>query len=303
MGYIRRVSTPTEQPRTASSSSVLDPVCGMGVDPATAEHHAEHGGRTFHFCSAHCKRRFESDPDSFVQDEPEHHHQAEHHESRHAAVTAQKGKVVEYRCPMHPEVRRDNPGSCPICGMALEPVVVTSDADPDSELVDMTRRFWIAAVLTVPIVLLVMGTHFVDSIAEAVPATTSNWIQLVLATPVVLWAGWPFFVRGWASVRTRHLNMFTLIAMGIGVAWLYSVVATVAPGIFPDTFREPGKDMGGDMAGAVDVYFEAAAVITVLVLLGQVLELRAREHTSGAIRALLDLAPKTARRVRADGTD
>ena len=304
MGYIRRVSTPTEQPRTASSSSVLDPVCGMGVDPATAEHHAGHGGRTFHFCSAHCKRRFESDPDSFVHDEPEHqHHHAEHHESRHATVTAQKDEVVQYRCPMHPEIRRDNPGSCPICGMALEPVLVTSDAGPNAELVDMTRRFWIAAVLTVPIVLLVMGTHFVDSIAEAVPATTSNWIQLVLATPVVLWAGWPFFVRGWASVRTRHLNMFTLIAMGIGVAWLYSVVATVAPGIFPDTFREPGDDMGGDMAGAVDVYFEAAAVITVLVLLGQVLELRAREHTSGAIRALLDLAPKTARRVRADGTD
>ena len=345
----------------------------MGVDPATAEHQAEHGGRTFHFCSAHCKRRFESNPGSFVHDEPEHqhhhaehhesrhatvaaqkgevveytcpmhpeirrdnpgscpicgmalepvvvtsdvdpdslvhgepdqHHHAEHHESRHATVTAQKGEVVEYTCPMHPEIRRDNPGSCPICGMALEPLVVTSDAGPNAELVDMTRRFWIGAVLTVPIVLLVMGTHFVDSIAEAIPATTSNWIQLVLATPVVLWAGWPFFVRGWASVRTRRLNMFTLIAMGIGVAWLYSVVATVAPGIFPDTFREPGDDMGGmDMVRAVDVYFEAAAVITVLVLLGQVLELRAREHTSGAIRALLDLAPKTARRVRADGTD
>jgi len=260
------------------------PICGMALEPVVVTS--------------------DVDPDSFVHDEPEHqHHHAEHHESRHATVTGQKGEVVEYTCPMHPEVRRDNPGSCPICGMALEPVVVTSDAGPNAELVDMTRRFWIGAVLTVPIVLLVMGTHFVDSIAEAVPATTSNWIQLVLATPVVLWAGWPFFVRGWASVRTRHLNMFTLIAMGIGVAWLYSVVATVAPGIFPDTFREPGDDMGGDMAGAVDVYFEAAAVITVLVLLGQVLELRAREHTSGAIRALLDLAPKTARRVRADGTD
>ena len=202
---------------------------------------------------------------------------------------------------MHPEIRRPGPGACPICGMALEPVTVSLDDGPSAELRDMTRRLWIGVVLSVPVVVLEMGGHLISAIGDQVPPQTSNWIQLVLATPVVLWCGWPFFVRGWASVRTRSLNMFTLIAMGTGVAWLYSVVATVAPGIFPDSFR---KDMGDGMSsGAVDVYFEAAAVITVLVLVGQVLELRAREQTSGAIRALLDLAPKTARRVRADGTD
>ncbi|MFE3999000.1 copper-transporting P-type ATPase [Nocardioides sp. YIM B13467] len=207
----------------------------------------------------------------------------------------------EWTCPMHPEIRRPGPGACPICGMALEPVTVSLDDGPSPELRDMTRRLWIGVVLSVPVVVLEMGGHLISAIGDQVPPQTSNWIQLVLATPVVLWCGWPFFVRGWASVRTRSLNMFTLIAMGTGVAWLYSVVATVAPGVFPDSFR---KDMGDGMAGgAVDVYFEAAAVITVLVLVGQVLELRAREQTSGAIRALLDLAPKTARRVRADGTD
>ncbi|MBC7309359.1 MAG: cadmium-translocating P-type ATPase [Tetrasphaera sp.] len=207
----------------------------------------------------------------------------------------------EWTCPMHPEIRRPGPGACPICGMALEPVTVSLDDGPSAELRDMTRRMWIGVVLSVPVVVLEMGMHLISAIGDLVPPQTSNWMQLVLATPVVLWCGWPFFVRGWASVRTRNLNMFTLIAMGTGVAWLYSVVATVAPGIFPASFR---KDMGDGMAsGAVDVYFEAAAVITVLVLVGQVLELRAREQTSGAIRALLDLAPKTARRVRADGTD
>lgn len=207
----------------------------------------------------------------------------------------------EWTCPMHPEIRRPGPGACPICGMALEPVTVSLDDGPSAELRDMTRRLWIGVVLSVPVVVLEMGSHLISAIGDLVPPQTSNWIQLVLATPVVLWCGWPFFVRGWASVRTRSLNMFTLIAMGTGVAWLYSVVGTVAPGIFPASFR---KDMGDGIAsGAVDVYFEAAAVITVLVLVGQVLELRAREQTSGAIRALLDLAPKTARRVRADGTD
>jgi Cu+-exporting ATPase len=185
--------------------------------------------------------------------------------------------------------------------MALEPVTVSAGHGPSPELVDMTRRFWIGLALTIPVVALEMGGHFVDRVADAIPQTMSNWIQLALATPAVLWAGWPFFVRGWASVRTRNLNMFTLIAMGTGVAWLYSVVATVAPGIFPDSFRS--TDEMADGMGAVDVYFEAAAVITVLVLLGQVLELRAREQTSGAIKALLDLAPTTARRLRPDGTD
>ncbi|WP_341924989.1 copper-translocating P-type ATPase [Nocardioides psychrotolerans] len=201
----------------------------------------------------------------------------------------------EYTCPMHPEIRQPGPGACPICGMALEPVTVTADRGPGPELADMTRRFWIGLLLAVPVVVLEMGMHFVPSAFEFVSATTATWIQLVLATPVVLWAGWPFFTRGWTSVRTRQLNMFTLIAMGTGVAWVFSVVATLAPGTFPDSFR--------DMGGTVDVYFEAAAVITVLVLLGQVLELRAREQTSGAIKALLDLTPKTAHRIADDGTE
>ena len=195
---------------------------------------------------------------------------------------------------MHPEVRRPGPGHCPICGMALEPEVAALGEGPSAELIDMTRRFWIALALSVPVVVLEMGGHLVD-LHALLPETASNWIQLTLATPVVLWAGWPFFERGFASLKTRNLNMFTLIAMGVGVAFAYSVVATVAPGAFPPAFRNP--------SGAVAIYFEAAAAITVLVLLGQVLELRAREQTGGAIRALLDLAPKTARRVREGGAD
>ncbi|WP_182307594.1 copper-transporting P-type ATPase [Ciceribacter thiooxidans] len=195
---------------------------------------------------------------------------------------------------MHPQIRQLGPGNCPICGMALEPETATLDSGPSPELLDMQRRFWIGLALALPVVLLEMGQHLFD-LHMLIEPTTGSWIQLVLATPVVLWAGYPFFERGWASLVSRHLNMFTLIAMGTGTAWIYSVVATVAPSVFPATFRS------GD--GAVDVYFEAAAVITVLVLLGQVLELRAREQTGGAIRALLDLAPKTARRVRSDGTD
>ncbi|MFZ1103301.1 MAG: copper-translocating P-type ATPase [Hyphomicrobiaceae bacterium] len=199
-----------------------------------------------------------------------------------------------YTCPMHPEIRQVGPGSCPICGMALEPVLATADAGPSPELADMTRRLWIGLALTLSVFVLEMGSHLTD-LHMWLGSQTSNWIQLVLATPVVLWAGWPFFERGWASVRTRNLNMFTLIAMGTGVAWAYSIVATLLPGLFPTAFRT--------MDGAVPVYFEAAAVITVLVLLGQVLELKAREQTSGAIRALLDLAPKRAYRIRADGSD
>ncbi len=195
---------------------------------------------------------------------------------------------------MHPQIRRPGPGACPICGMALEPVTVTVVGGRNAELADMTRRFWVGLVLAVPVFVLEMGGHLFGWVPDLISATVSTWVQLVLATPVVLWAGWPFFVRGWASVRSKNLNMFTLIAMGTGVAWVYSVIATVAPGIFPDSFRD---------MGTVDVYFEAAAVITVLVLLGQVLELRAREQTSGAIKALLDLTPKTARRVRDDGDD
>lgn len=201
---------------------------------------------------------------------------------------------VEYTCPMHPQVRQVGPGTCPICGMALEPVVATGATGESAELRDMTRRFWIGLALTLPVFALEMGGHLFD-IAHAVGAQRSNWIQLLLGTPVVLWAGWPFFVRGWASLRNRSLNMFTLIALGTGAAWVYSLAGTLAPGLFPQELRGHG--------GAVAVYFEAAAVITVLVLLGQVLELRAREKTSGAIKALLDLAPRTAVRVRADGSD
>ena len=216
----------------------------------------------------------------------------EHTHGSHIATATSpaEGVAGEYTCPMHPEVRRSGPGACPICGMALEPVVVTAESGPNPELADMARRFWIGLALAVPVFVLAMGEHLLSGL---ISPTVSNWTQLVLATPVVLWAGWPFFVRGWVSLRTRKLNMFTLIAMGTGVAWLYSIVATVAPGIFPDSFRS--------MEGTVAVYFEAAAVITVLVLLGQVLELRARDQTSGAIKALLDLAPKTALRIDDDG--
>src|SRR6185369_155755 len=199
-----------------------------------------------------------------------------------------------YTCPMHPQIRQIGPGHCPICGMALEPETVTAESGPNPELADMNRRFWIALALTIPVFALEMGGHLIDLHALVAPKT-SNWVQFALATPVVVWAGAPFFARGWASLKTRSLNMFTLIAMGVGVAWLYSLAGVLAPGAFPPSLR--GHD------GSVPVYFEAAAVITVLVLLGQVLELRAREQTSGAIRALLDLAPKTARRIDANGAD
>ncbi|CUX65194.1 MULTISPECIES: copper-translocating P-type ATPase [Rhizobium/Agrobacterium group] len=228
------------------------------------------------------------------------HHQEHDHEHHHQVAEKQVpppgmlGEGVIYTCPMHPQVRQIGPGNCPICGMALEPEVATLGTGPSPELVDMSRRFWIGLVLSIPVLALEMGGHLTN-LHMILGPQTSNWLQMVLATPVVLWAGWPFFERGWKSLVTRHLNMFTLIAMGTGAAWIYSVVATVAPGVFPDTFRAE--------EGSVAVYFEAAAVITVLVLLGQVLELRAREQTGGAIRALLDLAPKTARRVLADGTD
>ncbi len=269
---------PTSEP--APPGLVKDPVCGMSVDPATAKHKAEHGAATYSFCSARCRERFAADPARFL---------ATPEPSPKSAPLA-----AIYTCPMHPEVRRPGPGHCPICGMALEPEVAALGEGPSAELIDMTRRFWIALALSVPVVVLEMGGHLVD-LHALLPETASNWIQLTLATPVVLWAGWPFFERGFASLKTRNLNMFTLIAMGVGVAFAYSVVATVAPGAFPPAFRNP--------SGAVAIYFEAAAAITVLVLLGQVLELRAREQTGGAIRALLDLAPKTARRVREGGAD
>ena len=293
------------EPAPTTARQVTDPVCGMVVDPATTEHAAVHDGEQFYFCSAGCKDRFLAAPDAYTHQPDEQDHagrdtQRAHHGHHGAgggqltAPTPDSGEAVEYTCPMHPEIRQNGPGACPICGMALEPVIVTADTGPSQELRDMTRRFWFGVALSVPVLILGMGRDLIPWLHDNIPATTSAWVQLVLATPVVLWAGWPFFVRGWASVRTRNLNMFTLIAMGTGVAWLFSVVATLAPGIFPEAFREDG---------AVEVYFEAAAVITTLVLLGQVLELRAREATSGAIKALLDLSPKIARRVRDDGTD
>jgi P-type Cu+ transporter len=262
-----------------STAEVRDPVCGMSVDPATSKHAFDHRGKTFHFCSAGCRTKFAADPQKYLDN------------------TAPKAEAPEgtiYTCPMHPQIRKVGPGSCPICGMALEPEVASLDAPPNPELADMTRRFWVGLVLALPPFVLEMGSHIVGG-HGFVDQTLSNWIQLVFATPVVVWAGAPFFVRGWQSLVTRNLNMFTLIAMGTGVAYLYSLVGTIAPEIFPATFR--GHD------GAVAVYFEAAAVITVLVLLGQVLELRAREATSGAIKALLQLAPKTARRIDENGAD
>jgi Cu+-exporting ATPase len=258
----------------------IDPVCGMKVDPHTAKHRAEHAGRTYYFCAAGCRTKFLADPERYL-----------------GGKTADEAPVPEgtiYTCPMHPEIRQVGPGSCPICGMALEPELINADAGPNPELADMTRRFWIGLALTVPVFVLEMGAHLIGA-HGFIAQQTSNWIQLALATPVVLWAGWPFFERAWASLKSMNLNMFTLIAMGTGVAWVYSVVATLLPDLFPAAMRS--HDDG------VPVYFEAAAVITALALLGQVLELKAREQTSGAIRALLDLAPKTARRIDPDGND
>jgi P-type Cu+ transporter len=261
------------------SSKQRDPVCGMTVDPAISQHRFEYRGETFHFCSAGCRAKFAAEPEQYLT-------------GRKPKADAPEGTI--YTCPMHPQIRQTGPGSCPICGMALEPEVASLDAPPNPELADMTRRFWIGLVLALPVVVLEMGGHLVGGHGW-VDQTLSNWIQLVFATPVVIWAGWPFFVRGWQSLLTRNLNMFTLIAMGTGVAYLYSVIGTLTPESFPASFRGHG--------GAVAVYFEAAAVITVLVLFGQVLELRAREATSGAIKALLELAPKTARRIGDDGAD
>jgi P-type Cu+ transporter len=284
--------------KAAGAAVAIDPVCGMSVNRETAKHRFAYNGQDYFFCSARCRERFEAEPEKFLQ-------------PKQPEPAAPAGAI--YTCPMHPEVRQVGPGSCPICGMALEPEQVSLDDKPDPELIDMTRRFWIALVLTLPVFTIETGSHL--GLGHLVPPMWSNWISLLLSTPVVLWAGAPFFVRGWRSLgldpekwlsgfrtrsspgkrTTRNLNMFTLIAMGTGVAWLYSVVGTLAPQLFPPAFR--------DMHGVVAVYFEAAAVITVLVLLGQVLELQARARTSGAIRALLGLAPKTARRITDHGDE
>ena len=263
-----------------------DPVCGMKVDPETAKHRHEHDGTTFLFCSDRCLAKFRADPAQYLEG------QGAPAETRGVAI---QGAV--YTCPMHPEIIRDEPGECPICGMALEPMGVSATEEgPNPELVDFSRRFWIGAVFTVPLLVLTMGPFVgLGFLREMIGERLALWIELVLGTPVILWAGWPFFVRGVKSVINRSLNMFTLIGMGVGAAYLFSLVAVIAPGIFPSGFR--------DAEGHVGVYFEAGAVIVVLVLLGQVLELRARERTGSAIRALLDLAAKTARLIHQDGQE
>jgi Cu+-exporting ATPase len=264
-------------------AAARDPVCGMTVDPATAEHRAEHAGHEYLFCSGKCRERFVAEPARYLAPAPVQ-----------PPPRAQAGEVL-WTCPMHPEIVRDAPGSCPICGMALEPMTPTAEAE-NPELHDMTRRFWVSLALSVPLLVMVMAKHFAKPTIDAlIPPHLAVWVQLILATPAVLWGGWPFFERGWASFVSRRLNMFSLIALGTGVAYVYSLVAALAPGIFPDSFRGPH--------GEVPLYFEAAAVIVTLVLLGQVLELRARSATNSAIRALLDLAPKTARVIGSDGSE
>jgi Cu+-exporting ATPase len=263
-----------------------DPVCGMDVVPGEARGGSvEHGGKTNWFCSTSCREKFIADPKRYVTVAPPPAKQL---------ATGPTPDDRIYTCPMHPEVRQRGPGTCPKCGMALEPVAPTADEGPNAELADMTRRFWASVALTVPLLLLAMGEMVAPHLVERLSVPARLWTQLVLAAPVVLWGGWPFFVRGWHSIVTRNPNMFTLIALGTAAAFGYSVSAVLAPDAVPHSMRH---------AGAPPVYFEAAAVIITLVLLGQVLELRARSATSGAIRALLSLAPKTARRISADGTE
>ena len=260
--------------------TATDPVCGMSVDRATARHMAKHAGERFYFCSAGCHGKFEAAPESFPGDRP-------------APGPMPEGTL--YTCPMDPEIVQEGPGDCPICGMALEPMMPTADAGPNPELVDFRRRLVIGAALTVPLLVLTMGPFLGLPVREWIGERLVLWIELILGTPVILWSGWPFLVRGAKSFRTMNLNMFSLIAMGVGAAYLFSLVAVLVPGIFPGGFR--------DAEGNVAVYFEAGAVIVVLVLLGQIMELGARERTGAAIRALLDLAPKTARVIRADGAE
>jgi P-type Cu+ transporter len=321
---MKNPSQPQESPNEPSGGRtqvLVDPVCGMDVNPAAAAGSLEYGGKTYYFCNPSCLEKFQVEPAKYLAGAPAAEPAAAeapaagytcpmHPEVRepeagacpecgmaleklYEAVPATK---TEYVCPMHPEVIQDHPGACPKCGMALEPRTVTAEEEENPELVDMTRRFWISLALTVPVFVLAMAEHIPGQpIQHALTGRVTAWIELALATPVVLWGGWPFFARGWRSLVNRSLNMFTLISVGTGTAFFYSVIAALFPGIFPQSFRGPG--------GEVAVYFEAAAVIVTLVLLGQVLELRARSQTSSAIRALLGLAPKTARLVRADGTE
>jgi len=273
---------PVPDPHASPSSGfALDPVCGMPLDTSAAKYKHSYAGRRWYFCSRHCLDKFAAEPE------------------RYAKAAGKPGPppvaAAIYTCPMHPEIRLPEPGNCPKCGMALEPVAPSADDQPNPELLDMARRFWIGLAVTVPVFGLAMAEHLPGLHAGLPNPKFSGWIQFILSVPVVLWAAWPFFVRGWNSLMSRNLNMYTLIALGIGVAFAYSAVALLAPGLFPPAFR--------DSHGEVGLYFEAAAVIAVLVLLGEVLQLRARENTSGAIRALLRLAPRTAIRIRPDGRD
>lgn len=273
------LSTAVSREDAVKPDCASDPVCGMKVNPATAAHHATIDGVHYHFCSAGCLGKFTADSAKYLTSAP-----------RTEPVAA---PGATWTCPMHPEIRQQGPGNCPICGMALEPEEPSLDDAPNPELVDFTRRWWVSAAFAVPLLILTMGTELLG--LHLVDPAYSPWVQLALTAPIVLWAGWPFFTRGWTSIVTGKLNMFTLIAIGVGAAFLYSVVATFAPGLFPDTFRMHG--------GMAPVYYEAAGVVVALVLLGQVLELRARAATGKAIRALLNLAPKTARRINADSTE
>jgi Cu+-exporting ATPase len=308
---------PPSHDHHAAGAGAVDPVCGMTVDPAHAAGHAEYKGTTYYFCNPSCLTRFEADPESYLKGSQAPALPAppgtqyvcpmdpEVRQDRPGAcpkcgmalepdLSTLPATRVEYTCPMHPEIVRDEPGACPICGMALEPRTVTAEEPPNPELVDMTRRLKVGALLGLPVFVLAMGDMLLGmGLGGRIDVSITNWIGLICSTPVVLWAGWPFFERGWASIVSRHTNMFTLIALGVGAAYAFSVVATVVPGVFPAGFRAHG---------VVEAYFDTAVVITVLVLLGQVLELRARGRTSAAIRGLLSLAPRTARVIR-DGAE
>lgn len=292
--------------------AVIDPVCGMTVDPDSAAGTFEHKGKTYYFCSQHCVDKFRNDSERFltnsfkptmVQPVGIQRAHGQNHLLERGAVPHHNEPVADaqgsdkiYTCPMHPEVVRNAPGSCPICGMALEPRTISLEDEENPELAEMSRRFWVSVALTIPLLVIGMSEFIPGADLEAVmPMRVWGWVELALATPVVLWGAWPFFVRGWQSIKTRNLNMFTLIGLGVSVAYVFSVVAKVLPDVFPHSFRAHG--------GGVPVYFEAAAVITTLVLLGQMLELRARSRTGAAIKALLGLTPKTARRIREDGRD
>src|SRR5450830_733277 len=280
-------------PSSLPPGAVKDLVCGMNGDPAGAKDSIGHGGKDYFFCSAGCLEKFHREPGKYLS--------GGGHEPMASVVPAPPaGAGVEYTCPMHPEIVRSGPGSCPICGMALEPRTTSLEDAPNPELVDMKRRFIVSAVLTVPLLALEMGAMVAPGLIGAVPPRLNLLLQVLLSTPVVLWAGWPFFQRGWTSVKTRNLNMFTLIALGTGAAYLYSAAKAVG---FLIPFLSRSSSVSPSHSPTQDVYFEAAAVITTLVLLGQVLELVARNRTGGAIRALLGLAPKTARLVNADGAD